>query len=456
MKANRWTVVALVAVLGIVVAVVLAGMTWMLWPTPARSRDTEARATINRLIEEADGPLTDGPRLLDQARLIWEEVSKPWDDAAKREPDPVTAMRARDHVERLCNGATEQDPRTPGRRIMTALEDRGYFDALERAVKAGGLAKRWTGGASFSNELGSHLGLAQFDIATSLTLSARLRACHDAQQDLELASIADTALGLGQGRARGMIGLDLMLGISHQCLFLAEIRYLLREREPSAQACRDLIGVIERRCAFPACEVPCRADIACSIAIAAASGNLSEREVIRLEKRFDILAKFFCGHEGRPVIEYPEFPNHFDDSWLPPESVKEALERAHVEWNTSLRMRAAHRLAVDGTRLMLALAAFRSEQGVYPPTLDALAPRYLPVIPEDPVTGKPLAYRVLDPAATTASGYALYSLGLDGLDDGGVKDRVAPRSLAASIFSAPDHIINEPRRDWRASPPSSP
>ncbi len=55
--------------------------------------------------------------------------------------------------------------------------------------------------------------------------------------------------------------------------------------------------------------------------------------------------------------------------------------------------------------------------GSLPPSLNALVPEYLAAVPEDPMDGKPLKYRVLSP------GYVVYSLGEDGTDDGG-KERV--------------------------------
>src|SRR5262249_54033826 len=60
-----------------------------------------------------------------------------------------------------------------------------------------------------------------------------------------------------------------------------------------------------------------------------------------------------------------------------------------------------------------ALAAHRSEQGRYPKTLDALAPKYLPQIPGDLFSGKALIYRPAE------KGYLFYSVGANGKDDGG-------------------------------------
>jgi hypothetical protein len=67
-----------------------------------------------------------------------------------------------------------------------------------------------------------------------------------------------------------------------------------------------------------------------------------------------------------------------------------------------------------------ALEAYRRERGGYPKTLDALAPQYLKQIPGDVFSGKALIYRPAFPkAAGPAQGYLLYSVGINGKDEGG-------------------------------------
>jgi RNA polymerase sigma factor (sigma-70 family) len=63
--------------------------------------------------------------------------------------------------------------------------------------------------------------------------------------------------------------------------------------------------------------------------------------------------------------------------------------------------------------LAFALAAYKADEKRYPKTLDALAPRYLPAIPNDLFSGKALIYRPAE------NGYLLYSVGVNGQDDQG-------------------------------------
>ena len=60
-----------------------------------------------------------------------------------------------------------------------------------------------------------------------------------------------------------------------------------------------------------------------------------------------------------------------------------------------------------------ALREYILEHGRSPETLAELVPRYLAAIPGDPFSGHPLVYR------QRGNGYLLYSVGANGIDDGG-------------------------------------
>lgn len=60
-----------------------------------------------------------------------------------------------------------------------------------------------------------------------------------------------------------------------------------------------------------------------------------------------------------------------------------------------------------------ALAAYQRDHGRYPAKLDDLAPKYLAAVPDDLFANKPLVYR------PSEKGYLLYSVGVNGKDEGG-------------------------------------
>ena len=92
---------------------------------------------------------------------------------------------------------------------------------------------------------------------------------------------------------------------------------------------------------------------------------------------------------------------------------------------TLIRTYHTHQALLDSLRAAIACERYRLAQGQWPAALDVLVPQYLPAIPLDPFTGKPLSYRLL------ADGVVVYSVGPDGLDDqgdvldfnGGLKDK---------------------------------
>ncbi len=59
------------------------------------------------------------------------------------------------------------------------------------------------------------------------------------------------------------------------------------------------------------------------------------------------------------------------------------------------------------------LAAHFADTGKYPDALTGLVPKYLAKVPRDAFNEKPLVYQ------KTVTGYLFYSVGLNGIDDGG-------------------------------------
>jgi hypothetical protein len=73
------------------------------------------------------------------------------------------------------------------------------------------------------------------------------------------------------------------------------------------------------------------------------------------------------------------------------------------------RARARHALEQVG----FALVAYQADHRMYPAKLEALVPKYLGAVPQDPCTGEPLRYD------RRGDGFLLYSKGTNGVDEGG-------------------------------------
>ena len=113
--------------------------------------------------------------------------------------------------------------------------------------------------------------------------------------------------------------------------------------------------------------------------------------------------------------KFPEVPNDPVCQVLVPVFDQAAFNDAKTEAQNDMLL------------LALCLRAYSLERGAYPSALAALAPAYLPQLPEDPFAAQ--GSYLYKPAG---SSYVLYSIGPDGKDDGGLpiddKSRISAQS----------------------------
>src|SRR5262249_22432328 len=87
--------------------------------------------------------------------------------------------------------------------------------------------------------------------------------------------------------------------------------------------------------------------------------------------------------------------------------------------------------------IAFALAAYQRDNGKYPKTLDALAPKYLATVPQDIFSGKALIYR------PSMGGYLLYSVGVNGRDDEGRTYDDDPSGDDLPVRMPPPKLLNK-------------
>jgi hypothetical protein len=81
-----------------------------------------------------------------------------------------------------------------------------------------------------------------------------------------------------------------------------------------------------------------------------------------------------------------------------------------------LRVALETRARMEAAKTAIAIERYRlAHQGAVPPTLDALVPNFVEAIPVDPFDHQPLRFKRLE------RGYVVYSIGADGIDNGGVE-----------------------------------
>jgi hypothetical protein len=84
-----------------------------------------------------------------------------------------------------------------------------------------------------------------------------------------------------------------------------------------------------------------------------------------------------------------------------------------------------HKAVVRCAVVAVAAERFRQARGRWPDSIAELVPQFLAAVPLDPFDGKPLRWR------TAPGGAMVYSVGMDGVDDGGKLD---PKRMAQTGF----------------------
>src|SRR5581483_1805194 len=103
-------------------------------------------------------------------------------------------------------------------------------------------------------------------------------------------------------------------------------------------------------------------------------------------------------------LQHSSFWHHLGFSTLLLGPLPKTIHRAAVDQNFT-----------DQTMIACALERYRLENAKYPPTLEALSPRFVDRLPSDVCTGRPLKYRLLQDGR-----FLLYGVGWNESDDGGV------------------------------------
>jgi hypothetical protein len=85
------------------------------------------------------------------------------------------------------------------------------------------------------------------------------------------------------------------------------------------------------------------------------------------------------------------------------------------------------------TLAAIAVKRYQLRHGHRPPSLEALVPEFLTVVPYDYMSGKALGYRL-----GTDGNYVLYSVGEDGKDDGG--DPTPSSGASSGLWSGRDAV----------------
>lgn len=105
------------------------------------------------------------------------------------------------------------------------------------------------------------------------------------------------------------------------------------------------------------------------------------------------------------------------------------------------------RVAIEGTRIVLAAHVHRLRNGSYPPSLAALVPTLLRSVPRDPFDpSREMSYQSTGqwPTGRVGPAFIVYSVGEDGVDDGGKE--VAGAALLDASLGGGDLVVSVKNR----------
>jgi hypothetical protein len=241
--------------------------------------------------------------------------------------------------------------------------------------------------------------------------------------------------------------ISLLIRVACAALTVQTLERVLAQGEPSADELRKMQELLEAEAAEPLLLNAARGERAgsCQLMAALKSGDakLSALEKggsdggVFTDGAGPVLARASHATMLRWMTEYVEITK------LPPQEQAEPMQeleqkvkraRAENRYDAILATllmpalikvsEASRRVQANLRCAIVAVAAerYRRDHGGWPTALDVLRGQYLKAVPTDPYDGRPLRYKRLP------DGVVVYSVGADGQDDGGARNRADPRA----------------------------
>jgi hypothetical protein len=159
--------------------------------------------------------------------------------------------------------------------------------------------------------------------------------------------------------------------------------------------------------------------------------HVLEGEKVSYLRGWPIAVKSYMADDSRiygeyidRVIQWNELPvqqrtGTDPDTWLAAQPAGAGIPMLAQSVQVYLTAERAREQQVNATRLVIMLQRYTRDLGAFPPTLADLVPDYLEVVPADPFSSDGFIYRP-QPDPHTGAPFTLYSVGDDGVDNGGL------------------------------------
>jgi|GEM_PF-6093853 len=248
--------------------------------------------------------------------------------------------------------------------------------------------------------------------------AARMKLAADAKDWPAVIAAYQDQLVLARISSTNPIIINQLVSYAIAALANKELREHLISGPPDAATLRRLITIIDDQRPFPGVIHAIHAEKAFAVdTIEATHGWWGRRrEVRKYEELYDGVAKLAA------APRWERTPKVFDIDGFSKARLKTPADQPDMATTALAWLRVYDQAVCDlqGTRVLLAILAYQAEKGEPPASLSDLLPGILPEVPGDPWFKSGFLYRRLDPPSATGRRFVLYSVGLDGVDNGGV------------------------------------
>ncbi|MCE2652951.1 MAG: hypothetical protein LW650_05445 [Planctomycetaceae bacterium] len=430
-------------------------------PAPFDVTTADFPALLEELVDQYQTPegrapgAANGYGLLIRAGAILREVS------AGSPPVDFTVLY--DRTWKAGDGPSKEEASARARAVLKAAGERGVLELLDQVAAAPRMAMARVGTPERVSQerlaLGEEpekwsgrlvdMGLREFGLFRFLTRmsAARMAEARAAGDVAEFTRAAEHALAVARASTHQGGLIARLLGAAVQALTIDQVMIGVRVLKPSdaelaalAEVFRRQVGRLppprlavgsERLLALDTCRVAFAADGKVDLNALGAITQTSlpaaampvvvratrEGNVAAVTDAYERLARWW--DSPRAQRDQADSPDVVSERWRQdPQGLVVGLLLPAVERAAKVDDQVA--LRRQGVLAMLAVERYQRATGAYPADLAAVvAKRLLAAVPTDPVTGKPLGYRRLEKPDEAGRSYVLYSVGFDGVDDGG-------------------------------------
>jgi hypothetical protein len=379
--------------------------------------------------------------VLEEFRAFSDKADGAYQDDDAVSPDAWPSMQ----IEAICFGPFPREGLERGLDALASLEAGGILERLDAALDAPVIAQAWDPSRPVYEAFNDGMRSAGTGRGLSRALRADSRVAASAGDGGRVVAGFRRQLGVARALSGRCLSLDHLIGAATVMMATQEARHLAIEGALSPEAIRGLLELFDgERLLPPAYAV---IDSERDFALATFVDSAKERGVrVRRARWLDEIERAHA--EARALAEDParglsagmDSGEFFIAMLRESTDEDDLLEAIRHGFAMVLDNERRVRFDLAGTRATLAVALYRAERGVYPGSLEGLGAAV------DPIAGLPFAYRVTPESPDTP--FLLYSVGADGVDNGGVEADGGTLSGPGPDDAGFDFVFTKARRAY--------